>query len=149
MIIVHSIKQHNTDFVYFLEPIKNNIIQNGQFIRILYSTDIISLNGIYINLDLKFTFIEKYYNKIKCSFDIDNEINKNYVLLIRNMEINLIKKINIKDKIPQFKLYEQIKSGIIKIYDEAYVANDNIILKIAGIWETDTHYGLTYKFYKA
>ena len=146
MIIVNTIENYTTDCVFFLEPIKNNIIQNGSFIRILYSTELISLNGIHINLDFRFAFIEKYYNKIKCSYDIEQ--NKTFVLLLKTMEINLLNKINIKNKIPQYRLYDQIKTGSIKIYDDTYVTINFIVLKIAGICETDTHYGLTYKFYK-
>ena len=32
--------------------------------------------------------------------------------------------------------------------DNLEETNENIILKISGIWENDKYYGLTYKFYK-
>ena len=49
MNIIKNIEQYNEDNVYFLEPIKNNIMNNGNFIRIIYSTSLFVLNGIYIN----------------------------------------------------------------------------------------------------
>ena len=33
---VKTIEQYNHDFVYFCEPIKNNIMSDGEFIRIIY-----------------------------------------------------------------------------------------------------------------
>ena len=52
MNIVKKLEQYNEDHVYFLEPIKNNIMNNGRFIRIIYSTPLFTLNGIYISLNI-------------------------------------------------------------------------------------------------
>ena len=52
MNIVKNIDQYNDNFVYFCDPIKNNIMNNGNFIRILYSTSIFVLNGIYLNISI-------------------------------------------------------------------------------------------------
>jgi len=143
--LVKNIDQYNEDNVYFLEPIKNNIMNNGNFIRIIYSTSLFVLNGIYININFNYTSIDKYYNKYKCSFDITQ-----YRELIENLRIieeGLIKKISIFGKIPQYKIYEQLKNGNIKVFSETSDKIGNtFLLKIAGIWETDTEYGLTYKF---
>jgi len=55
--------------------------------------------------------------------------------------------INITGKYPQYKIYEQLKNGNIKLFSESFDKITNkFLLKIAGIWETDTEYGLTYKF---
>lgn len=145
MNIVKNIDQYNEDNVYFLEPIKNNIMNNGNFIRIIYSTSLFVLNGIYININFNYTSVDKYYNKYKCSFDINQY--KDLIEKLRIIEEGLIKKISILGKIPQFKIYDQVKNGNIKVFSET---SDKIcntfLLKIAGIWETDTEYGLTYKF---
>ena len=143
--LVKNIDQYNEDNVYFLEPIKNNIMNNGNFIRIIYSTSLFVLNGIYININFNYTSIDKYYNKYKCSFDITQ-----YRELIENLRIieeGLIKKISIFGKIPQYKIYEQLKNGNIKVFSETSDKISNtFLLKIAGIWETETECGLTYKF---
>ena len=145
MNIVINIDQYNEDHVYFLEPIKNNIMNNGNFIRIIYSTAIFVLNGIYININLNNSSVEKYYNKYKCSFDIFQY--KELIDKLRLIEEGLIKKINILGKIPQYKIYEQLKNGNIKIFSETSDKIGNtFLLKIAGIWETEMEYGLTYKF---
>ena len=85
MNIVKTIEQYDDNNIYFCEAIKNNIMNDGSFIRILYSTHHFVINGIYLYINLN---------------DVSIEIN------------NLF------------------------------------ILKISGIWETNTNYGLTYKFIK-
>lgn len=145
MNIVKHIEQYNEDNVYFLEPIKNNIMNNGNFIRIIYSTSIFILNGIYINININTTSIDKYYNKYKCSFDINHY--KDLIDKLHTIEEGLIKKVGILGKIPQYKIYEQLKNGNIKVFSESLdKIGNSFLLKIAGIWETETDYGLTYKF---
>jgi len=145
MNIVKNIDQYNEDHVYFLDPIKNNIMNNGNFIRIIYSTSLFVLNGIYINININYTSIDKYYNKYKCSFDINQY--RDLIEKLRIIEEGLIKKIGILGKIPQYKIYEQLKNGNIKVFSETSEKIGNtFLLKIAGIWETETEYGLTYKF---
>ena len=146
MNIVKNIDQYNQDHVYFLEPIKNNIIDNGRFIRIIYSTSLFSLNGIYISLNINNISIEKYYNKYKCSFDTNQY--SSLIEKLRFFEEGLINKIGITGKIPRFKIYEQFKNGNIKVFSNKSDINisNHFLLKISGVWETITEYGLTYKF---
>lgn len=144
MNIVKTFEQYNTDFVYFCEPIKNNIMNDGNFIRIIYSTPFFVLNGIYLFINIANTTIEKYYNKYKCNFDIEQ--HKEVIENIHNIEQCILKKANISNKIPQFKIYEQLKNGNIKIFIDNIEKINGFALKIAGLWETDTQYGLTYKF---
>jgi hypothetical protein len=147
MNIVKTLDQYDDNCVYFCEPIKNNIMNEGNFIRIIYSSPLFMLNGIYISININHITIEKYYNKFKCIFDVG--IHKDLIEKLHIIEENIIKKINIKNKIPQYKIYEQLKTGNIKIFsDNSDKITNNFLLKIAGIWETDTYYGLTYKFIK-
>ena len=46
MNIVKTIDQYNEDYIYFCEPIKNNIMNDGYFIRIIYSSPLFVLNGV-------------------------------------------------------------------------------------------------------
>ena len=145
MNIVKTMDQYNEDCVYFCDPIKNNIMNDGNFIRILYSTPMFILNGIYMSISINQLTIEKYFNKYKCSFDIGSHIN--IIQRIKIIEENILNKINIKGKIPQYKIYEQIGNGNIKIFsDNIENISNSFLLKIAGIWETEYNYGLTYKF---
>jgi hypothetical protein len=147
MNIVNTLEQYNIDHVFFCDPIKNNIMNDGFFIRIIYSTPMFILNGIYLLIHINNVSTEKYYNKLKCHFDVS--AYKDLIDKLFLIEDNIIKKINIKDKTPQYKIHEQLKTGNIKIYSENISGtNSTYILKIAGIWETEMHYGITYKFIK-
>jgi len=145
MNIVKNIHQYNEDYVYFCDPIKNNIMNNRNFIRIIYSTSFFILNGIYISIQINYTSVDKYYNKFKCSFDTNQY--KDLIEKLKNIEKGLLKKSGILGKIPQYKIYDQLKNSNIKVFSESFDKIGNpIVLKISGIWETETEYGLTYKF---
>ena len=149
MNLVKQINQYNDNYVFFSDPIKNNVINEGSFIRILYSTHNLLLNGIYLLVTFNDIICEKYFSKYTCNFNTLQ--HKNLINNIKIIEQNLLKKINIVNKIPQFKIYEQIKNGNIKIFTDVHNNNNNqslFILKISGIWETQLNFGLTYKFIK-
>jgi hypothetical protein len=144
MNLVKTINQYDNKNLFFCEPIKNNIMNEGNFIRIIYSTPNIVLNGIYLLVDLYDITCEKYYNKYKCCFNVSN--NKDIIDNLKIIEEEILKKYK-TNKTPLFKIYEQIKTGYIKIFSD--VGNNqkcSFILKISGIWEIQQNYGLTYKF---
>lgn len=146
MNLVKKIEQYNNDFLFFCEPIKNNVMNEGNFIRILYSSDIMILNGIYLLINLTDITCEKYYNKYKCNFNISN--HKEIIESLRIIEEEILKRYK-TDKIHSHKIFEQLKSGHIKLFnDVGNLTSSSFILKISGIWETQTNYGLTYKFIK-
>ena len=150
MNIVKRIDQYNSNYISFCEPIKNNIIDDSNFIRIFYSTPYIIFNGVYLLIELNDVIFEKHYNKYKCVFDITN--NLTLIEKIRSIEEEILKKYELRQKNPQYKIYEQIRNGNIKIFgDHLKIYNHSnhlFILKISGIWETNISYGLTYKFIK-
>jgi hypothetical protein len=147
MNIVKKIHQYDENNCFFCEPIKNNVINDGTFIRIIYSTHNVALNGIYLLLTLNDISSEKYYTQYRCNFNVIN--HKDIIDSLKIIEEKLLKKCEIKDKIPQFKINEQLKNGSFKVFTD--ICNKvvcSFILKISGIWETQYNYGLTYKFIK-
>lgn len=145
MNLSQSIDQYNPNYVYFGEAITNNIMNDGKFIRIIYSTPLCILNGIYININININYVEKYYNKFKCVFDTN--YYKNIVDKLRIIEECLLTKVNINGKRPQYKMNEHLKTGNIKVFtDTLDNISNSFLLKIAGIWETEFEYGITYKF---
>ena len=140
-------EQFYINHVYYCDPIKNNVINDGNFIRIIYSTPLFVLNGINICTILNDIITEKYYNKYKCSFNIHN--HKDMIENIKFIEESILKNCNILNKTPQYKIYEQVKNGHIKIFtdiDKDKTNTNLFLLKISGIWINDTQYGITYKF---
>jgi hypothetical protein len=148
MNIVKTLDQYDENCIYFCDPIKNNVMNEGNFIRILYSTPTFVLNGVYLLIRLNDIIVEKYYNKYKCIFNVNN--HKDVIEGVKIIEDNLLKKINIKNKFAQNKIYDQLKNGNIKIFSDINPKTymNTFLLKISGIWETETQYGVTYKFSK-
>jgi hypothetical protein len=145
MNIVKRIDQYEDTNIFFCEPTKNNVINEGNFIRILYSNHNFVLNGIYLLIPLNDIFCEKYYTKYKCCFNTSS--HSHIIQKIQTIEENILKKYQTKNKQPQFKLYEQMNNGNFKIFTN--IGNQSVysfVLKISGIWETQDKYGLTYKF---
>ena len=147
MNLVTSIEQYHPRYVHFSEPIKNTVIPNSNFIRIYYSNNDMTLNGIYIKVSISNIQTEKYYNKYKCSFNK----NENYKLIymLQKFENDILNKYRINNKISQTILFNQLNQGSMKIFAESeqiFQTNMNFILKVSGIWENDREYGITYKF---
>lgn len=133
--------------IHFCDSIKNNVIVNGNFTRILYSTNIFTMNGIYLMVPLTEVTFEKYYQKYKCIFNIQH--NLKIINSICDIEFQLLQKVSsiIKNKTPQYQIQEQFKKSHVKIISDTTPNNTNtFLLKISGIWETETQYGVTYKF---
>ena len=137
----------NITNVYYTEPIQNIIMDNSQFIKIVYSTQDIILNGIYLLVELKHITKEKYFKKIKISYDVT--VNKSILHKIYEIENQLLNKYNVKHKIQRKIIYDTLSNGVIKMFpnnENDIINNKNsFILKISGIWENTTEYGLTYK----
>ena len=62
MNIVIDNEDFNKDHIFLQEPVKNNIIDDSKFIRIIYSNNIFSVNTLcgYINLGGKNTSPAKF-----------------------------------------------------------------------------------------
>lgn len=122
-------------------------MNEGNFIRILYSNHSFTLNGIYLLITLNDILCDKFYTKYKCNFNPAS--HKELINKLKNIEETLINKYNFVDKIPQYKIFEQLVNGNIKISNDIGNRTQcNLILKISGIWETHDKFGLTFKFMK-
>ncbi len=145
MNIVTTIDQYDSKYIYICEPIKNNIMTEGNFVRILYSTPTLLLNGIYLLVNINDFVCENYYNKYRCVFNVNS--HKNLITKLKEIEEGILCKLNIQSKIPQLKIYEQMMSGNVKVFNHVFHNSEcSFILKISGAWETQHNYGLTYKF---
>jgi len=139
------IDQFNIDNLYFSQPVKNNIIEQGYFYRLQYSNDIITINCLQFILPMLNISLIKYFNKYKCIF-VDN--NDDIVRKLQDLEIKILSKINTTKK-PKHNLYDQIKNNCIKFFSSKDYPEKpskfNILFKISGIWEDADYYGITYK----
>lgn len=146
--------------IYIMEPIKNTIIPNGEFRRIIYSSHYMTLNNITLHLKIPNAKIQKYYQKYKCFLTDDLTTDVQFLV---DLEDHILQNTHHCFKHRKANLLEQIRNGFIKFFytDEGnyensvfYNKNSNIItksesftlqIKISGIWETEDEYGVTYK----
>ena len=131
------------DNVYFYEPIKNSIIENSSFIRLIYYNELMVINGIYIKIDFDNVTKTNDFSKQKITININD--NAKIINYIKSIESEILQKINIQRKRKIYKINEQLMTGYIKhLIDNKYA--NSFILKISGIWESENDYGLTFKF---
>ena len=133
MNIALSVKDITINDIFFLDPIKNIIINNSKFIRIIYSNNLLSLNGIYLicNIDNK-----------------DKNNNHGLLLYIQSLEDNILNKFS-KEKIKNYKIREYFNNNFINTdYTKDQENYTKYILKISGIWDASNNIGLTFKFLK-
>lgn len=133
MNIALSAKDITIDDIFFLDPIKNIIINNSKFIRIIYSNNLLTLNGIYLicNIDNK-----------------DKNNNHGLLLYIQGLEDNILNKFS-KEKIKNYKIREYFNNNFINTdYTKDQEKYTKYILKISGIWDASNNIGLTFKFLK-
>ena len=118
-------------------------MDDSNFIRILYSNELITINGIFIKINSDHT--DAYYNKYRCAYQ--ENLNREVINNIKNLESLILHNYKSSKK-PAYKIKEQLDTMSIKIFTETNVRKvpSEFILKISGLWETSTEYGITYKF---
>jgi hypothetical protein len=147
MNVVIKEEQFKISNIYYTEAIQNIIMDNSQFIKIVYSNQDIMMSGIFLLVELKHITKESYFKKIKITYD--TSLNKNILNRIYEIENQLLQKYNNNKKIQRKIIYDTLNNGVIKLFpnneNDLINNNNSFILKISGIWENDTEYGLTYK----
>lgn len=151
----------NLAHIIFLDKKKNVVLDNGLFVKILYSTADITINGLYLAVDLKIfkilspphnnipRTVTTYQKKVKYICNLENS-QENNIVLNRIYEIEKQILDNYKDNynVEKENIYiinNSFNNNSIKIYDRVNKNNGQFIFKISGIWENATQIGLTYK----
>lgn len=124
MNLVLDKNNYNINNVYFYEPVKNTVMDDSKFIRIIYSDELVILNGLYLKLDMNDKNISKFLEIVEKNILNKYSVNKN--VIYKN------KSIKIKEQL----LFLLGKNNL----------DSKFLLKISGIWETNLTIGLTYKF---
>jgi len=149
MFLAVSPSQFNIYHIMISEKTKNNVMEGGDFYRLYYSDNDSNSNGVFICFTFKDVYIEKYFNKVKCSFDENS--NNEIIRQLKQIEKNIINCSRSQGK-TTFRIEEQLNHNFIKIFTENNInfgknKNINIVLKISGIWNNYDSCGLTFRFY--
>lgn len=146
MNIVLDPKQFNKKNLYFSEPIENTIMEESIFIKIIYSNELMTLNGVFVDMEMKITNKDSYFKKIKYIFDTKQ--NSEILQKIYNIETDILDKYNSK-KIKKRTIYDSLSSGNMKIFpnidSDINNCGNKFILKVSGLWESKNEIGVTYK----
>ena len=143
MYIYSPIESVNEQSVYLLNPVKNRILKNSFFIKLLFSNENVTINGIYIDVELIDSKIETMFSKHRCYFLVEK--NKAFIEKCKNIENMILKKYK-TSKSKSLVIYNQLLKGYIMLSNCYPICKNNFILKISGIWESETEYGLSFKF---
>lgn len=153
-----SIIKHN--FI-FLDK-KRNIIMDGEFTKIIFSNEHITMNGIYTMCPMQFQAINDRtgLNKNILYFQPYHALNVPLLNIFSEIEKQILryyKEYYTSSKTPLYSLHNQLHSGNVKIYksyNEQSISPPpgfapimkKYVIKMSGIWETDRNIGITYKF---
>ena len=151
MNIIIDSSQVNTNNIYYQKPIRNTVMDHSNFIRIIYSNELFTLNCLLIHFTLQNVKTDKYFSKVKCTFSQKN--NQQTIETLSSLEYEILQRTSIKNKAYIYNIHEQLMGETIKLFanesDSEKHNNCDYILKISGVWETDEEIGVTYKFLEA
>ena len=137
------IKKLSTHNIFFAPIQLNKILSNSNYTKILYSTDIVTLNGLFFHIQLiKFRHY-KHFNKYYVSFD-NIPISLYDVMSIEKAVLHK----QFPTKLPTYYIFNIIQHKQLNFYSSTPIANPgSLILKISGIWSNETECGLTFRIY--
>ena len=150
--LAEELNNFNRDNIIINDPIKNSVLQHSNFYKLSYSNNILFYNGIFILFDINNLNINNKTYKI----DFNDSFNDSNKLI--ELEKYILNIVNIKNKIPQFKLAETFSSNNFKFslsesdinfknhkFLNNKTCHNKFIIKFSGIWETKDSYGITFK----
>jgi len=152
--------------IHFLDK-KRNIIMDGEFTKIIFSDELITINGFYIlcNMQFHISSDKNVLNKNILYFQPYHSSNIPLLKIYSELEKQILdyyKECYGSVKTPVYSLHNQLHSGNVRIYKSFNATPETSLppppppgfsilpkqysIKISGIWETDRNIGITYKF---
>lgn len=113
---------YNPNQFFFLEP-KPNIIIDGTFTKVIYTHEDFTMNGIYIHIPPENVTVESVRR-------LESNILHQYARHTNNMKEYFIGSFK-KQRIPEHNNNNN---------------NERTVLNISGVWENESHFGITYKW---
>lgn len=145
MNIVDTIDKFDINNVYFSDGLENTVMDNSIFSKIIYSTNELTLNSIYILCSFKSTLIDKISpNKFKVSWNPSQ--NNELINSISKIEYNILNKYGNKKHKPQLATLLSYNNFRIFSEDSKLKSSGDFLLRISGIWDSADECGITYKF---
>ena len=136
---------YNPKNIFLCGRVRNTIVENSTFARLLFSNHYMTTIGIHLQLNVVGAVDEPYYQKLRTIFKVEQE-NEAMVRQVVSIENNILDLAE-TGKSRVTKLSDQLRNGILRSSASAnwQTNGQSFVLKITGIWETDTECGVTYK----
>lgn len=150
MNLLLDIDKINETYIFFNEPIENNILTNGEFIKIHYSNSEFNLTGLLIPIPLNNTALHKSYNKV--FYTIPFNLNEPIIRKMHQLEeaiLNKYKLVYHSKQLISLSIKNSLQSQNFKTYYTKQITNlckNTLLLKISGIWSFNNEIGIIYKF---
>lgn len=145
MNLICNLSDYNYNNVFFMEK-RNNMLLSGNFTKLLYSDENVTLNSIYVDVNMRYNYT-KIHNKTIIQINVNENIEIiNNLSSVEQQLLNYYTQLNNINKRSVYSLKDNLLSGNIRIYKQNNYNNARLFLKISGIWETDNEIGITYKF---
>jgi hypothetical protein len=138
MNIYHDIESISINDISFYKPIQNKIMHYKYFYKIVYNTGIFTLNTIILDIDTINTTVYKENNVYKVSFTID----PNCLEKLKVFENSLLEQMNyVTNKKISYSFHKYVNKLIYTTTNPQV----KVLLRISGVWESDSQIGLTSK----
>lgn len=134
----------------FLYSVKNIIMKNSTFTKFMYSDETCMLNSLFLEIPLSAgAMVAETTAPHKWRYCLSPAAAAEAAALFAPLEQTILTAYNPRGKIPAHKLTEVLSGG--NLYANllgaaAAAAEPRLFVKIFGLWENATEYGLTYKF---
>lgn len=140
---VLKIEDCNIDHFHFLDS-KSNLIMEGVFTKLIYALPTFTINSIYINFPIKHNV------SVKNCIVFDPVHDRNLFTVYRKLESDLLQnyaETHCINKKPNYSMSNMFSYGKCKFFNAESVVS--FLVKVSGIWESETEYGVTYKIVDA
>jgi hypothetical protein len=146
MYIYNDIEDIDSKNTFFYKPTINKLSGFKLFYKIAYNIDLFVLNTLLINVPISTTQIIKENNNYKCVISLDN----NFLLRLKEYETQILTNMNHIIK-KQYVIFSQkfINNNSIIFNYNTIPENIKLYIKISGMWESDTQYGLITKIHNS
>lgn len=143
MNIYHTINNIDVNKITICNPTANKFSNYDKFYKILYNINGMTMNSIFLLVDIESLNVVEEHKKYKATFNIDDSI----IEKIKRLEISILEKANYllqKDIILNCN-YNLLNNKFIYSTNAISKKNKKIYIRISGIWESNNQIGLTTK----
>jgi hypothetical protein len=152
MFLTIPIHTYTHDYIIFMEKKTNIILEHSYFTKILYSPKSITINGLFILLNLQLSNINFINNNknVKCIGVLANLIENTTALQrLFGIEHELLENykhyFGVVGKKNTYMIQNSFYGGTFKIYEKINKSTNMFVYRISGVWETVDKIGVTYK----